>query len=130
VLLLAVPVLTLGPSEVGTIRLAGVTIAWWYAIVLAPVFSVLITLLAMLRPRAHERLPAHTPSRDRDRAAAVLRRRTARRAGPTRPDPPPVRASERPRRTGPDAGAASSDARGSERDRGAPGGSGIGSGVR
>ena len=49
--------LTVAPFEVGTIRLAGVSLLWWYGVVVAPVVSVAVatvTLLAATRRRAAE----------------------------------------------------------------------------
>jgi hypothetical protein len=49
-LLLGVPVLALAPFDLGTVRLAGVNLLWWYGGVAAPVAAALIALAA-LRPR-------------------------------------------------------------------------------
>lgn len=41
--------LTVAPFELGTIRLAGVSLLWWYGAVAAPVVTVTITAAALLR---------------------------------------------------------------------------------
>jgi uncharacterized membrane protein len=40
--------LTVAPFEVGTIRLAGVSLLWWYGAVAAPVVAVTVTVAALL----------------------------------------------------------------------------------
>ena len=42
-------VLTLAPFELGTIRLAGVSLLWWYGVVAAPVVVVTVTAVALVR---------------------------------------------------------------------------------
>lgn len=41
--------LTVAPFEVGTIRLAGVSLLWWYGVIAAPVVTLTITIAALLR---------------------------------------------------------------------------------
>jgi uncharacterized membrane protein len=41
--------LTVAPFELGTIRLAGVSLLWWYGALAAPVVVVTITAAALLR---------------------------------------------------------------------------------
>jgi hypothetical protein len=54
--------LTVAPYEVGTIRLAGVSLLWWYGVVVAPVVSVAVTTVALLtgarRPPAENATPS------------------------------------------------------------------------
>jgi hypothetical protein len=60
--------LTLGPAEIGAIRLAGVSLAWWYIILVAPGLAVLLTLRGTSRAAPAVRTPAEGPRR-RDRSA-------------------------------------------------------------
>lgn len=48
--------LTIAPFELGTIRLAGVSLLWWYGAVAGPVVAVAITAAAFLRA-GHRRQP-------------------------------------------------------------------------
>jgi hypothetical protein len=48
-LLGGVLLLTVAPFEIGTIRLAGVSLLWWYAVVAVPVAAAAITIAAMGR---------------------------------------------------------------------------------
>jgi len=48
-LLAGMTVLTVAPYEVGTIRLAGVSLLWWYGLVVAPAAAVLVTVVALVR---------------------------------------------------------------------------------
>lgn len=41
--------LTVAPYELGTIRLAGVSLLWWYGVIAGPVVAVTITIAALLR---------------------------------------------------------------------------------
>jgi len=41
--------LTLAPFEIGTIRLAGVSLLWWYGALAAPVLAVVVTVTALAR---------------------------------------------------------------------------------
>jgi hypothetical protein len=77
-LFLGLPVLTLGPFQLGTLRLVGVSLAWWYALVVAPVAALLITLLTVPPTRRPREQPAgHRPDRRGERA---VRRRPVPRA--------------------------------------------------
>jgi hypothetical protein len=51
--------LTVAPYELGTIRLAGVSLLWWYGVIAAPLLTVTITIAALLRPGLR-----HTPTPD------------------------------------------------------------------
>ncbi|MBM4441599.1 MAG: hypothetical protein FJ027_14385 [Candidatus Rokubacteria bacterium] len=48
-LLAGMTLLTMAPYEVGTIRLAGVSLLWWYGLVVTPAAAVLVTVVALLR---------------------------------------------------------------------------------
>lgn len=51
VLILAgLPALLLAPPDLGAIRVAGVSLAWWYGGVVAPVLALVLALLAAGRP--------------------------------------------------------------------------------
>ena len=56
VLLAGGAVLAVLPSRVGAVRVAGLSILWWYAAVVAPVVAVLVTAAVLLR-RASPRDP-------------------------------------------------------------------------
>ena len=60
-LLGGVLVLTLAPFEIGTIRLAGVSLLWWYGVLVVPVLSVFITAAVLLRGPARREEPNVTP---------------------------------------------------------------------
>ena len=49
VLLAAGAVLAVLPFGVGAVRVAGLSILWWYAAVVAPVVAVLVTVAVLLR---------------------------------------------------------------------------------
>jgi hypothetical protein len=58
--------LALAPFELGTIRLAGVSLFWWYGVVVAPVVVAAVAIVALIRGsrlsrRADSRVPA-TPA--------------------------------------------------------------------
>ena len=57
VLLAGFPLIALLPSEAGNIRVAGLSLLWWYGGVLAPVMAVLVAIHWLAAP-----LPA--PSSD------------------------------------------------------------------
>jgi hypothetical protein len=40
--------LTLAPFEIGTIRLAGVSLLWWYGVAVVPVVAVAVATAALL----------------------------------------------------------------------------------
>jgi len=42
-------VLAVLPSGVGAVRVAGVSILWWYAAVVGPAVAVLVTVVVLLR---------------------------------------------------------------------------------
>ena len=48
-LLGGVLLLTLAPYEIGTIRLAGVSLLWWYGVLAVPVLAVAVTVMAFAR---------------------------------------------------------------------------------
>jgi hypothetical protein len=48
-LLGGVLLLTLAPFEIGTIRLAGVSLLWWYGVLAVPVLAVSVTVIALAR---------------------------------------------------------------------------------
>lgn len=52
VLLGGVTLLTMAPFELGTIRLAGVSLLWWYGVVVVPAVAVVTTVIALLRGHA------------------------------------------------------------------------------
>jgi uncharacterized membrane protein len=57
-----VVLLTVAPFELGTIRLAGVSLLWWYGAVAAPVVAVTVTAAALVQAsRRRERDVAGTP---------------------------------------------------------------------
>ena len=49
-LLGGVVMLTVAPFEIGTIRLAGVSLLWWYGALAVPVAATAITIAALARP--------------------------------------------------------------------------------
>jgi hypothetical protein len=62
VLLGGVLLLTLAPFEIGTIRLAGVSLLWWYGVLAVPVLGVVVTVTALARgARARSDEPHVTP---------------------------------------------------------------------
>lgn len=48
-LLGGVTLLTMAPLELGTIRLAGVSLLWWYGLVAVPVVLVAATITVLMR---------------------------------------------------------------------------------
>jgi hypothetical protein len=60
-LLGGVLLLTVAPFEIGTIRLAGVSLLWWYGVVAVPVAAAAVTIAALARrettPSASEAPP-------------------------------------------------------------------------
>ena len=58
VLLAGGAVLAILPSDVGAVRVAGLSLLWWYAAVVAPVIAVLVTV-AVLICFASPRDPSH-----------------------------------------------------------------------
>ena len=67
VLLGGVTVLTMAPFELGTIRLAGVSLLWWYGVVVVPLVAVATAVLTLVRvqPRAGAGdAPASPPAPD------------------------------------------------------------------
>ena len=48
-LLALVPLLALAPSAPGAVRLAGVSLLWWYAGLLAPLAAIAIAMMTLWR---------------------------------------------------------------------------------
>lgn len=46
-ILAALPALFLAPLDAGTVRIAGVSLAWWYGGAVAPLLAVLLTLACL-----------------------------------------------------------------------------------
>lgn len=46
-ILAALPALSLAPFELGAVRIAGVSLAWWYGGAVAPLLAVLLTLACL-----------------------------------------------------------------------------------
>ena len=53
--------LTVAPFEVGTIRLAGVSLLWWYGVVVAPVVAASVACVALLVASRRRTLEDATP---------------------------------------------------------------------
>lgn len=53
-----VTLLTMAPYEIGTIRLAGVSLLWWYGIVVVPVVAVAATVMTLIRAQPAQAPPA------------------------------------------------------------------------
>jgi hypothetical protein len=51
VLLLVTPLLALAPAAPGAVRVAGVSLLWWYAGLVAPVLATGIAVVVLLRER-------------------------------------------------------------------------------
>lgn len=49
-LLLGFPLLSLLPNDVGAVRLAGVSLLWWYGGLLVPVLAGVIAVIALAAP--------------------------------------------------------------------------------
>jgi len=49
VLLAVAPVLALAPAAPGAVRIAGVSVLWWYAALLAPVVATTVAVLLLVR---------------------------------------------------------------------------------
>ena len=49
VLLAAAPVLALAPAAPGAVRLAGVSLLWWYAGLVAPLLATTLAIVRLLR---------------------------------------------------------------------------------
>ena len=54
-LLGGVLLLTVAPFEIGTIRLAGVSLLWWYGVLAVPVAAGTVTVAALARRVARQR---------------------------------------------------------------------------
>jgi hypothetical protein len=54
-LLGGVLLLTVAPFEIGTIRLAGVSLLWWYGVLAVPVAAGTVTVAALARREARQR---------------------------------------------------------------------------
>jgi hypothetical protein len=50
-LLLGFPLLALAPAALGAVRLAGVGLLWWYAVLVAPLVAVAIATALLLADR-------------------------------------------------------------------------------
>jgi hypothetical protein len=59
-LLAGAPLLAALPGDPGAIRLAGLSLAWWYAAVVAPLAGLGVTLLVLMRRRS-DRVPTRRP---------------------------------------------------------------------
>jgi len=46
-ILAGLPALVLAPLELGTVRIAGVSLGWWYGGVVAPLLAFVVTLAAL-----------------------------------------------------------------------------------
>ena len=57
-LLGGVLLLTVAPFEIGTIRLAGVSLLWWYGVVAVPVAATAVTVAALGRGKMAPAEPA------------------------------------------------------------------------
>jgi hypothetical protein len=57
-LLGGVLLLTVAPFEIGTIRLGGVSLLWWYGVLAVPVAAGTVTVAALARRAAHQRSAA------------------------------------------------------------------------
>ena len=55
-LLGGVLLLTVAPFEIGTIRLAGVSLLWWYGVLAVPVAAGTVTVAALVRRDAPQRV--------------------------------------------------------------------------
>lgn len=49
VLLAVAPLLALAPAAPGAVRLAGVSVLWWYAALAAPLTAVALTIALLIR---------------------------------------------------------------------------------
>lgn len=49
VLLLGAPLLALAPAAPGAVRIAGVSLLWWYAGLVAPLLATAIAIVALVR---------------------------------------------------------------------------------
>ena len=49
VLLAAAPVLALAPAAPGAVRVAGVSVLWWYAGLAAPLLATAVAILVLVR---------------------------------------------------------------------------------
>jgi hypothetical protein len=49
VLLAGAPLLALAPAAPGAVRVAGVSLLWWYAGLVAPLAAAVVTVLALIR---------------------------------------------------------------------------------
>ena len=53
--------LTVAPFEIGTIRLAGVSLLWWYGVVVAPVVTVAVTTVTLVLAMRRRAVADTTP---------------------------------------------------------------------
>ena len=49
--------LSVAPYEIGTIRLAGVSLLWWYGVLAVPIAAVAVTVAALARRPAPRAVP-------------------------------------------------------------------------
>jgi hypothetical protein len=49
--------LSVAPYEIGTIRLAGVSLLWWYGVLAVPIAAVAVTVAALARRGALQTVP-------------------------------------------------------------------------
>jgi hypothetical protein len=49
VLLAGAPLLALAPAAPGAVRVAGVSLLWWYTALVAPLLATVITIAALVR---------------------------------------------------------------------------------
>jgi hypothetical protein len=49
VLLVGAPLLALAPTAPGAVRVAGVSLLWWYAAVVAPLLATAVAIIALVR---------------------------------------------------------------------------------
>jgi hypothetical protein len=52
VLLVGAPLLALAPAAPGAVRVAGVSLLWWYTGLVAPVLATVIAMIVLVRGRA------------------------------------------------------------------------------
>jgi hypothetical protein len=49
VLLAGAPLLALAPAAPGAVRIAGVSLLWWYAAVVAPLLATIVAIIVLAR---------------------------------------------------------------------------------
>jgi hypothetical protein len=63
--------LSVAPYELGTIRLAGVSLLWWYGTVAAPVVTASVTIAALLYAAYRRKAPASEGTGSRASATSL-----------------------------------------------------------